>query len=75
MGSKVPGIDAGVRRRLTARFGGAVEAWFDQLPGMLAALGERVAAPVRRPDPAWEHVGRLPLPDGGRAGRRPQGQP
>jgi streptomycin 6-kinase len=52
MGSKVPGIDAGVRRRLTARFGGDVEAWFDQLPGVLAALGERwqlqFGAPIPR---------------------------
>jgi len=41
MGSKVPGIDAGARRRLTARFGSEVEAWFDGLPGMLTALVER----------------------------------
>jgi hypothetical protein len=38
MGSKVPGIDAGARRRLTARFGSDLEAWLDELPGMLTAL-------------------------------------
>lgn len=36
-----PGIDPGARRRLTARFGRGVEPWFDELPGMLAALAER----------------------------------
>jgi streptomycin 6-kinase len=41
MGSNLPGIDAGVRQRLTARFGSEVEAWFDELPGVLTALGER----------------------------------
>jgi streptomycin 6-kinase len=41
MDSTVPSIDAGARRRLTARFGGEVEAWFDQLPGLLTALAQR----------------------------------
>ena len=41
MGSAVPGIDAGARQRLTARFGSEVEAWFDELPGTLAALAKR----------------------------------
>ena len=41
MGSIMPGIDAGARQRLTARFGSGVAAWFDQLPGVLAALGRR----------------------------------
>jgi streptomycin 6-kinase len=41
MDSTVPGIDPGARRRLTARFGGEVEAWFDQLPGLLSALAQR----------------------------------
>lgn len=41
MGSTGPGIDAGARQRLTARFGGQVEAWFDELPGVLAVLAER----------------------------------
>jgi streptomycin 6-kinase len=41
MSSPVPGIDAGARQRLTARFGSEVEAWFDELPGVLAALAKR----------------------------------
>jgi streptomycin 6-kinase len=41
MDPTVPGIDAGARQRLTARFGGDVEVWFDELPGMLSALAER----------------------------------
>jgi streptomycin 6-kinase len=41
MGSTVPGIDPGARQRLTARFGSEVEAWFDELPGVLTALAER----------------------------------
>jgi Aminoglycoside/hydroxyurea antibiotic resistance kinase len=40
-GSIMPGIDAGARQRLTARFGSDVAAWFDQLPGVLAAVGQR----------------------------------
>ena len=41
MGSTVPGIDSGARQRLSARFGSEVEAWFDELPGVLAALARR----------------------------------
>lgn len=41
VGSTGPGIDAGARQRLTARFGGQVEAWFDELPEVLAVLAER----------------------------------
>jgi streptomycin 6-kinase len=41
MGSTEPGIDAGIRQRLTARFGDEVEAWFDELPGMLIDLARR----------------------------------
>lgn len=41
MGQGVPGIDPGARQRLGARFGAGVEAWFDELPGMLAALARR----------------------------------
>jgi streptomycin 6-kinase len=41
MGSTVPSIDAGVRERLTARFGSEVETWFDELPGLLTALADR----------------------------------
>ncbi len=41
MGSIVPSIDPGARKRLTERFGGEVGAWFDQLPGLLIALAGR----------------------------------
>jgi streptomycin 6-kinase len=41
MGSIVPSVDEGARQRLTARFGGEIEAWFDELPGVLIALAER----------------------------------
>jgi streptomycin 6-kinase len=37
----VTGIDPGARRRLTARFGSEVEAWFGELPGILTALADR----------------------------------
>src|SRR6266516_6705092 len=40
MGSTVPGSDAGARQRLTARFGSEVDAWFDELPGVLTALAD-----------------------------------
>jgi streptomycin 6-kinase len=40
MRSRPPGIDDGVRRRLTARFGAEVGAWFDELPTVLSALAE-----------------------------------
>jgi streptomycin 6-kinase len=40
MRSLPPGIDDGVRRRLTARFGAEVGAWFDELPTVLSALAE-----------------------------------
>jgi streptomycin 6-kinase len=47
-----PGIDAGARRRLTARFGSGVEAWLGELPGVLTALAERwrleIGAPIPR---------------------------
>jgi streptomycin 6-kinase len=39
--SVVPGIDPGARQRLSARFGGGVAEWFDELPGVLGALAER----------------------------------
>jgi streptomycin 6-kinase len=39
--SPLPRIDDGVRRRLTARFGAEVGAWFDELPAVLSALAER----------------------------------
>ena len=41
MRSRAPRIDDGVRRRLTARFGAEVGAWFDELPDVLSALAER----------------------------------
>jgi streptomycin 6-kinase len=41
MGATVPRIDVGTRQRLTARFGSEVEAWFDELPGLLTALAKR----------------------------------
>ena len=41
MRSPAPWIDDGVRRRLTARFGAEIEAWFEELPAVLSALGER----------------------------------
>ena len=41
MCATIPRIDAGVRQRLTARFGSAVEPWLDELPGVLTALAER----------------------------------
>jgi HPt (histidine-containing phosphotransfer) domain-containing protein len=53
MDPTVPSIDAGTRRRLTARFGGQVEAWFDRLPGLLATLAQR-----------WQVELGLPIPRG-----------
>ena len=41
MRSTPPGIDDGVRRRLTARFGDEVSGWLDELPAVLSALAER----------------------------------
>jgi streptomycin 6-kinase len=41
MGSQVPSVDDGVRRRLTARFGAEVDEWFHELPGVLSSLAER----------------------------------
>ncbi len=34
-------LDDGVRRRLTLRFGEAIEPWFDTLPAVLSSLAER----------------------------------
>jgi streptomycin 6-kinase len=39
--SAVPAVDAGARRRLTARFGAGVQAWCDALPGVLVELAAR----------------------------------
>jgi streptomycin 6-kinase len=47
-----PGFDGGARQRLTARFGSGVAGWFDELPGLLAALADRwrfqLGAPIPR---------------------------
>jgi streptomycin 6-kinase len=52
MGSTLPSVDAGARRRLTARFGNQVASWFDELPGVLRALAQRwqfeLGAPIPR---------------------------
>jgi streptomycin 6-kinase len=40
-GRTVPALDDGAHRRLTARFGAEVGAWFDELPEVLGALAER----------------------------------
>ena len=41
MSSIGPKVDAGVRERLIIRFGSEVEAWFDELPDVLASLADR----------------------------------
>jgi streptomycin 6-kinase len=41
MRSSPPWIDDAVRRRLSARFGAEIEAWFEELPAVLSDLGER----------------------------------
>jgi streptomycin 6-kinase len=51
MDPTVPSIDAGTRRRLTARFGGQVEAWLDRLPGLLATLARRWQVELGLPIP------------------------
>lgn len=51
MGSTVPAIDPGARERLIARFGSEVEAWFGELPGVLAAVAERWQLEVDAPIP------------------------
>ncbi|HEY6055681.1 MAG TPA: aminoglycoside phosphotransferase family protein, partial [Gaiellaceae bacterium] len=58
-----------MRRRLTARFGDAVEAWFDELPGVLGALAERWRLELGAPIPrgSVSVVIRCRLPDGGAA--------
>jgi hypothetical protein len=52
MGSTVVRPDEGARQRLTARSGGEVEAWFDDLPDLLVALAKRwqfeFGAPIPR---------------------------
>jgi streptomycin 6-kinase len=41
MGSTLPGVDAGARQRLTARFGTEIAPWLEELPGVLDALAQR----------------------------------
>jgi streptomycin 6-kinase len=69
MDSTVPSIDAGARRRLTARFGGEVEAWFDQLPSLLTALAQRWHFELGSPIPrgSMSVVFRCQMADGRRA--------
>ena len=69
MGSTVPSIDPGARQRLTARFGGEVEAWFDDLPGLLTALAERWQFEIGSPIPrgSVSAVFRCQMADGRRA--------
>jgi streptomycin 6-kinase len=66
MGTTVPDIDAGARQRLTARFGGDVDAWFDELPGLLTDLAERWQLEFDSPIPrgSVSVVFRCRLPDG-----------
>lgn len=51
MGPAAPRIDSGARQRLTARFGTRAEAWFGELPGMLATLAERWQLDLGSPIP------------------------
>jgi streptomycin 6-kinase len=69
VGSTVPYIDPGARQRLTARFGGEVEAWFDQLPGVLTSLAERWKFELGSPIPrgSVSVVFRCRMADGRRA--------
>src|SRR5437667_9008419 len=69
MGPTVPGIDAGTRQRLTARFGNEVEVWFDALPGVLTALEDtwqfKLGSPI--PRGSVSAVFRCRMADGRRA--------
>lgn len=69
MGSTVPGIDAGARQRLTARFGTDVETWFDELPGVLTVLAKRWQFELGPPIPrgSVSAVFRCRMADGRRA--------
>jgi streptomycin 6-kinase len=62
-------IDAGARKRLTLRFGGEVEAWFDELPGVLTALAEKWQLELGSPIPRGSvaAVFRCRMADGRRA--------
>jgi streptomycin 6-kinase len=65
-GRTVPALDGGARRRLTARFGAEVGAWFDELPRVLGALAERwhVEWGALIPRGSMSVVIRCRLPDG-----------
>jgi streptomycin 6-kinase len=69
MGSTLPEVDTGARQRLTARFGGEVEAWFDDLPGVLNTLAKRWQFEIGSPIPrgSVSVVFRCRLVDGRRA--------
>jgi streptomycin 6-kinase len=64
----VPEIDEATRRRLLARFGSEVEAWFAQLPGLLAAVSEQWGLAYDAPIPRGRTsvVVRCQLADGRR---------
>ena len=51
MGSTRPHFDPGVRQRLTARYGSEVDAWFDELPGLLTDLAKRWHLELGQPIP------------------------
>jgi streptomycin 6-kinase len=65
----VPSVDAGARRRLTARFGDEVGPWFDELPGVLSALARRWRLELGPPIPrgSVSVVLRCRMADGGGA--------
>jgi streptomycin 6-kinase len=69
MDSTVPDVDPGARRRLTARFGSEVGAWFDELPGLLTTLAERWQIELGPPIPRGtaSAVFRCRIADGRRA--------
>src|SRR6266516_5496234 len=50
---RIPRPDEGTRQRLTSRFGAEIGSWFDELPRVLAALGEQ-----------WQLVWDAPIPRG-----------
>jgi streptomycin 6-kinase len=63
-----PLLDDGVRRRLTARFGAEVAAWFDDLPDLMRTLAERWRIELDAPIPrgSVSVVIRCRLREGGR---------
>ena len=69
MESTVPDIDPGARQRLVARFGTDVEAWLEELPGVLTALAARWQFELGSPIPrgSVSAVFRCRMADGRRA--------